>query len=172
VGGVLVDCSPGYLYRDLIFDKDELDRFMNDVFHRNAILVLDGYSSIYDGFTAMAKKPPEHSDLILAYTEHWVKTIGGEIECSVAVLKDVKATRLNEIGAMEITDIPTARGFVSLAAVIDWFTRQVQSGRLSITLEAIFSLNPLKKRLPDMANRIFLTPVRAHSLLLLPSPRC
>lgn len=118
------------------------------------------------------KKPPEHSDLILAYIEHWVKTIGGKIECSVAVLKDVKATRLNEVGAMEIIDIPTARGFVSLAAVIDWFTRQVQSGRLSITLEAIFSLNPLKKRLPDMANRIFLTPVRAHSLLLLPSPRC
>jgi hypothetical protein len=56
VGGVLVDCSPGYLYRDLIPDKDEFDRFMNDVFHRNAILVLDGYSSIHDGLTAMAKK--------------------------------------------------------------------------------------------------------------------
>ena len=84
-----------------------------------------------------------------------MKTIGGETECSVAVLKDVKATRLNDVGAMEITDIPTARGFVSLAAVIDWFTRQVQSGRLSITLGAIFSLNPLKKRLPDMANQIF-----------------
>jgi hypothetical protein len=56
VGGVLVDCSPGYLYRDLLPDKDELDRFMNAVFHRNSILVLDAYSSIHDGLTAMAKK--------------------------------------------------------------------------------------------------------------------
>jgi putative transposase len=86
-----------------------------------------------------------------------VKTIGGEIECSVAVLKDVKATRLNEVGAMEITEIPTACGFVSLAAVNDWFTRQVQSGRLPITLEADFFIKSVEEALarhgePDIFN--------------------
>ena len=48
---------------------------------------------------------------------------------------------------MEITDIPKARGFVSLAAVIDWFTRQVQSGRLSITLEADFFIKSVEEAL-------------------------
>ena len=101
-----------------------------------------------------------------------MKTIGGETECSVAVLKDVKATRLNEVGAMEITEIPTACGFVSLAAVNDWFTRQVPSGRLPITLEADFFIKSVEEALARHGEPDILTPIRAHSLLLLPSPRC
>ena len=37
-----------------------------------------------------------------------------------------------------ITYVPMARGFVYLAAVIDWFSRRVLSWRLSITMEAGF----------------------------------
>ena len=37
-------------------------------------------------------------------------------------------------GAMDITYIPMKRGFVYLAAVIDWLIRRVLSWRLSITL--------------------------------------
>ena len=36
---------------------------------------------------------------------------------------------------MDITHIPLARGFIYLAAVIDWFTRRVLAWRVSITLE-------------------------------------
>ena len=36
----------------------------------------------------------------------------------------------------------------------------------------IFVLKPLKNRLPDMASRICVTRIKAHRLLLLPSPRC
>jgi hypothetical protein len=37
---------------------------------------------------------------------------------------------------MDIAYIPMARGFIYLAAVLDWFTRRVLSSRVSITLEA------------------------------------
>ena len=36
---------------------------------------------------------------------------------------------------MDITCIPMARGFVYLAAVVDWFSRRVLSWRVSITLQ-------------------------------------
>ncbi len=39
---------------------------------------------------------------------------------------------------MEITDVPMARGFVYLAAVVDWFSRRVPAWRLSITMHAEF----------------------------------
>jgi putative transposase len=39
---------------------------------------------------------------------------------------------------MDITYIPMARGFVYLAAVVDWFTRRVLAWRLSITMEVDF----------------------------------
>ena len=37
--------------------------------------------------------------------------------------------------ASDITYIPMARGFVYLAAVMDWFARRILAWRLSITLE-------------------------------------
>jgi putative transposase len=40
----------------------------------------------------------------------------------------------DKVWAMDITYVPMARGFVYLAAVVDWFSRRVLSWRLSITM--------------------------------------
>jgi putative transposase len=48
---------------------------------------------------------------------------------------------------MDITYVPMARGFVYLAAVIDWFSRRVLSWRLSITMEAAFCVEALDEAL-------------------------
>jgi putative transposase len=54
------------------------------------------------------------------------------------LLRKLPVTRPNQVWAMDITYIPMARGFIYLAAVMDWFTRRVLSWRVSITLEADF----------------------------------
>ena len=41
---------------------------------------------------------------------------------------------------MDITYIPMARGFVYLAAVLDWFSRRVLAWRLSVTMAVEFYL--------------------------------
>jgi 2-haloacid dehalogenase len=94
LGGVLVDWSPRYLYRDLIADDGELDRFMAEVFHRDAISELDSFASIHDGLAAMAAQFPDDAVLIHAYMDDWGKTIAGPIADSVAVLEDVAATNI------------------------------------------------------------------------------
>ena len=48
---------------------------------------------------------------------------------------------------MDITYIPMARGFVYLAAVIDWASRRVLSHRVSITMEADFCVEALEEAL-------------------------
>ena len=48
---------------------------------------------------------------------------------------------------MDITYIPMARGFVYLAAVVDWFSRRVLAWRLSITMEVEFCLEALEEAL-------------------------
>jgi putative transposase len=58
---------------------------------------------------------------------------------------------------MDITYIPMARGFVYLAAALDWASRRVLSWRLSITLEAAFCVEALEEALakhgkPDIFN--------------------
>jgi putative transposase len=55
--------------------------------------------------------------------------------------------RPNQVWAMDITYIPMARGFVYLAAVVDWFSRRVLSWRVSITMEVEFCLDAVEEAL-------------------------
>jgi putative transposase len=63
------------------------------------------------------------------------------------LLRNLAVTRPNQVWAMDITYIPMARGFVYLAAVIDWFSRKVLAWRLSITLSADFCVEALEEAL-------------------------
>jgi putative transposase len=62
-------------------------------------------------------------------------------------LRNMPVTRPNQVWAMDITYIPMARGFVYLAAVVDWFSRRVLAWRLSITMEAAFCIEALEEAL-------------------------
>jgi putative transposase len=63
------------------------------------------------------------------------------------LLRGLTVDRSNQVWAMDITYIPMARGFVYLAAIIDWFSRRVLSWRLSITLETDFCVEALEEAL-------------------------
>ena len=73
------------------------------------------------------------------------------------LLRNVPVIRPNQVWAMDLTYIPMARGFVYLAAVVDWFSRRVLAWRLSITMEAEFCIEALEEALarhgrPDIFN--------------------
>lgn len=63
------------------------------------------------------------------------------------LLRDLAVTRPNQVWAMDITYIPMARGFIYLAAVVDWFSRRVLAWRLSITMEASFCIEAVEEAL-------------------------
>ena len=63
------------------------------------------------------------------------------------LLRKLPITRPNQVWAMDITYIPMARGFIYLAAVLDWFTRRVLAWRVSITLEADFCIEAVEEAL-------------------------
>ena len=63
------------------------------------------------------------------------------------LLRNLAVTRPDQVWAMDITYIPMARGFVYLAAVVDWFSRKVLAWRLSITLSADFCIEALEEAL-------------------------
>jgi putative transposase len=73
------------------------------------------------------------------------------------LLRGLTIDRPNQVWAMDITYVPMARGFVYLAAIIDWFSRRVLSWRLSITLETDFCVEALEEAIawygkPEMFN--------------------
>ena len=69
------------------------------------------------------------------------------------LLRNLAVTRPNQVWAMDITYIPMARGFVYLAAVVDWFSRRVLAWRLSITMEVEFCLDAVTEALTATAGR-------------------
>ncbi len=63
------------------------------------------------------------------------------------LLRGLAITRPNQAWAMDISYIPIARGFVYLAAVVDWFRRRVLAWKLSITMETSFCIEALEEAL-------------------------
>lgn len=61
------------------------------------------------------------------------------------LLRNMLIDRPNQVWAMDITYIPMARGFVYLAAVLDWHTRRVLSWKVSITMDVHFCLDAVEE---------------------------
>ena len=61
------------------------------------------------------------------------------------LLRKLTVTRSNQVWATDITYIPMARGFVYLAAVVDWFSRKVLAWRVSITLDEAFCIEAVEE---------------------------
>ena len=63
------------------------------------------------------------------------------------LLRGLSINRPNQVWAMDITYIPMARGFVFLAAVMDWFSRRVLAWRVSITMDTEFCVEAVEEAL-------------------------
>jgi len=61
------------------------------------------------------------------------------------LLRNLTIERPNHVWAMDITYVPMARGFVYLAAVMDWASRRVLSWRVSISLSTDFCIEALQE---------------------------
>ena len=61
------------------------------------------------------------------------------------LLRHLSVTQPNQTWAMDITYIPMARGFVYLAAVMDWYSRRVLAWRVSITMESDFCIEAVEE---------------------------
>lgn len=60
------------------------------------------------------------------------------------LLRGLEITRPNHVWAMDITYIPMRKGFIYLAAVIDWTTRRVLSWKLSNSLTTDFCIEAVE----------------------------
>ena len=63
------------------------------------------------------------------------------------LLRSVPVIQPNQVWAMDITYVPMARGFVYLAAVVDWFSRRVLAWRVSISLDTSFCIEAVEEAL-------------------------
>ena len=65
------------------------------------------------------------------------------------LLRNLSVARANQVWAMDITYIPMARGFVYLAAVLDWHSRRVLAWKVSNTMDVHFCLEAVEEAIEN-----------------------
>ncbi len=79
------------------------------------------------------------------------------------LLRGLTIDRANQVWAIDLTYIPMSRGFVYLAAIIDWHSRKVLAWDVSISLEADFCVRVLEQALARYGKPRSSTPTKAAS---------
>ncbi len=91
VGGVLIDWDPRYLYRKL-FNGDEsaMEHFLEEVDFFEWNWQQDAGRPFKIAVAEACKKYPQYCELIQAYDERYLESIGGQIEGTVTILQELK----------------------------------------------------------------------------------
>ncbi|AXE99687.1 HAD family hydrolase [Paraburkholderia hospita] len=103
-GGVLIDWSPQYLYRELIPDDAERAWFLSNVCTMDWVIRQDGGQPIAEGTAELVAKFPEHEALIRAFYERWHQMVAGVLDDGVATVEKLEAANVPLFGLTNWSD--------------------------------------------------------------------
>ncbi len=91
LGGVLIDWNPRYLYRKLIDDENDIDSFLSEVCNSEWNVKQDAGRALAEATVERIALFPEKKSLIEAFYDRWEEMLGGEIDETVAILRELKS---------------------------------------------------------------------------------
>ncbi|HEX3380131.1 MAG TPA: HAD family phosphatase [Paraburkholderia sp.] len=97
-GGVLIDWSPEYLYRELIPDEAERRWFLTHVCSMDWVIRQDGGQSIVEATDELIARFPDHEPLIRAFYERWHEMVAGVLDDGVALMEKLEAAHVPLFG--------------------------------------------------------------------------
>lgn len=91
LGNVLVRWDRRFLYEQVIADPVELDWFLDNVLTLEENAVLDRGTSLHEMTADLARRHPDHAELVLVFRDRWIETMGGVIDGSLQLLRALVA---------------------------------------------------------------------------------
>ena len=127
LGGVLIDWDPRYVYRPLFDDPADMEEFLGSVCTADWHRAHDLGADITQSCEQLARRYPEHRDMIMVWAEHGEQMAAGQFDDTVQVLGDVKAAgvRCYALSNMEPDAFRVRRARFPF---MDWFDAYVISG--------------------------------------------
>jgi 2-haloacid dehalogenase len=89
LGAVLIDWNPRHLYRQLLPDEAAIEHFLATVCTQAWNEEQDAGRPFADGIALLCEQHPMHAELISAYFARWHEMLGGPIEDTVAILRQL-----------------------------------------------------------------------------------
>lgn len=134
-GGVLIDWDPRHLYRKLIGDEEAMERFLATVCTHEWQARQNSGGSWSEAVAALAKRHPEQRSLIEAYWRRWPETMGGALDGTVALLRQLRerGVRLYGLTNWSAETFPHARERFDF---LGWFDGIVVSGEVGMVKPA------------------------------------
>ena len=141
LGGVLIDWNPRYLYRKLMNDEQEMERFLSVVCSPAWNEEQDAGRAVGDAVAEATARHPSQAKLIEAYYERFDEMMAGAIEGTVAVLTELRETGV-PCYALTNWSADTFHLAENRFPFLGWFEDIVVSGRERIKKPdpAIFNL--------------------------------
>ncbi|HEU4673425.1 MAG TPA: HAD family phosphatase [Candidatus Limnocylindrales bacterium] len=90
LGGVLIDWSPRYLYRQLLPDEAAVDAFLTEVGFEEWNVALDAGRDWDEAVEWLATRHPERRDLVEAFRDRWEETLGEADEAVVEIARELR----------------------------------------------------------------------------------
>jgi 2-haloacid dehalogenase len=102
LGGVVLDWDPAHLYRQLIDDPAELDRFLGEVCTMEWHLQHDAGRPMAETIPELIERHPEHAGLIGLWRDRYVDMVGGYVDGSVELLRELQG----RVRLLALTNMP------------------------------------------------------------------
>jgi len=151
LGGVLIDWNPKYVYKTIFQDEKEMDWFLQNICTFEWNEEQDAGRTIAEANDFLIKKYPDHEANIRAYYDRWEEMLGGPIEETVEILRELKRNPELKLYALTNWSAETFPIALKKYEFLHWFDGRVVSGEerlrkpfleLYIRLIEKYSLDP------------------------------
>jgi len=100
LGGVLIDWNPERLFKKIFDDEKEMKYFLREICTPDWNEEQDGGRPIAEATALLVDQFPDYSEQIKAFYGRWTEMLGGAIEGTVEILKELKAADTHRIYAL------------------------------------------------------------------------
>ncbi len=132
LGAVLIDWNPRYLYNKIFATAAETDFFLNHVCTSAWNEEQDGGRSLQEATEMLVDKFPKFEAEIRAYYGRWKEMLGGPIEETVDILRELKESNQYKLYALTNWSNETFPLALLTYPFLQWFDGIVVSGREKI----------------------------------------
>ena len=128
LGGVLIDWNPRYVYRTIFDSEEKIDWFFETVCTSDWNEMQDEGRSLSEATEELVKQHPEYEKEIRAFYGRWEEMLGGPIEGTVEIFKQLKASGKYKFYALTNWSAETFPIALQRYDFLQWFDGIVMSG--------------------------------------------
>ncbi|MFD1257075.1 HAD family hydrolase [Mucilaginibacter terrae] len=128
LGGVLIDWNPNHLYRRLITDEEERKHFLTHICSPDWNEEQDAGRPLSEGTELLVSQFPEHEANIRAFYSRWEEMLGGPMDDTVEIFRQLKESKRYKIYALTNWSAETYDIALKQCPFLNWFDGIVISG--------------------------------------------